>query len=155
MERYNRPLILIEIQESSFASDNWFNGHSFSLLNQVSEALFYFGSHRDISCTGICFRRFELHHHIAVPQKLPCHMDAVFLEIDIRHRQPTEFRDTKSCVQQDIYAIVVSAVMGMLMDEAKKLFFLLLSQCMLHNFHDELQQKSRLAIRQRRFEYQK
>ena len=56
-------------------------------------------------------------------------MDAVLLVINVRHCQPTEFRNTKSCVQQDVHALVVSTVMGMFMNEAEELFFLLLSQC--------------------------
>ena len=50
-------------------------------------------------------------------------MDAVLLVINVRHCQPTEFRNTKSCVQQDVHALVVSTVMGMFMNEAEELFF--------------------------------
>lgn len=55
-------------------------------------------------------------------------MDAVLLVINVRHCQPTEFRNTKSCVQQDVHALVVSTVMGMFMNEDEELFFLIRTQ---------------------------
>lgn len=67
--------------------------------------------------------------HLRCPLKLMVYLDTLLVELKIGKGQPTELRDTQSCIEKNIDRIIVSAEMLIFLEKFQKLTLLLTGNC--------------------------
>jgi hypothetical protein len=117
MHRHQRHPVIVQEKESAVAVHHLFDLRSFPFCKDRPKAIADIITHGKFACTRVRLGFFDHILHAARPLKLMVDVQDLVLQVNVLQGQSAEFRNPQTCVEQDVYSLIVLAVTIVVMDQ--------------------------------------